>query len=107
MKEIRGFSEEQLEALKASLMRDRPEWQKREMVIRNCSLAAMSFLFSATEKGYATCPMMGFSQRKLKKILSLEEHMIPILLICLGKQQDGVSDNPFPRKSVKELYEVR
>ena len=102
--QYRGFSTDQLQALRASLRKERPEPQKREMVLRNCALAAMSFLISATEQGFATCPMMGFSQKKLATILDFPPTHIPILLIALGKaSKTQAIDPPFPRKTAEEI----
>ncbi len=100
-KEYRNFTEDQIKALKASLRKDRPESQKREMVIRNCSLAAMSFLYAATDLGYASCPMMGFSQKKLIDLLEPVSTEIPILLIALGKaDMDRAEPSQLPRKQL-------
>lgn len=103
-KKFRGFSDQQLAALKSSLRKDRPESQKREMVIRNCALAAMMFLLSAEEKGFATCPMMGFSQKKLADILDLKPHEAPILMVALGKaSKNAETVVQFPRKTAEEI----
>ena len=101
-KNFRGFSSQQGEALRASLTKDRPDWKKREMVIRNCSLAVMSFLLSVEAAGLAACPMMGFRQLDLRKHLGLPADRLPVLLIAVGKPG---ADEPvqLPRKTAQAL----
>jgi len=101
-RDYRGYDKAQCDALAASLKKERAEWKQREMVIRNCSLAAMTLLYAAENMGLATCPMMGFRQLDLKRELGLPENELPIMLIALGK---AAGDEPerLPRKSVQDL----
>ena len=99
---FRDFSPSQAEALRASLVKERADWKKREMVIRNCSLAAMTFLYAAEDLGLATCPMMGFRQLDLKRELELEENELPILMIALGKSEEAEAER-LPRKSIEDM----
>jgi nitroreductase len=101
-REHRHFTEKQAEALHASLVKDREAWKKREMVIRNCSLAAMTFMYAAEDLGLAACPMMGFRQLDLKRELGLKEHELPIMLIALGKAEADELER-LPRKTVDAL----
>jgi len=101
-KRFRDFSDKQCEALHASLTKDRDLWKKREMVIRNCSLAAMSFLLAAEDKGLATCPMMGFRQLDLKHHLELPDNMLPIMMIALGKSSKPELEQ-LPRNEAREI----
>lgn len=105
-KTLRDFSDEKIQAMKDSLIKDRPLSQKREMTIRACSIAAMTLLYSAESYGWQTCPMMGFSQRRLKALLNMSESEIPTLLIALGKQDPQVSVEPMIRKSGKTIGEI-
>ena len=101
-RQYRAFTDKQAEALQASLVKDRAEWKQREMVIRNSSLAAMTFMYAAQDLGLATCPMMGFRQLDLKRVLGLKENELPIMLIALGKagKKEAVQ---LPRKTANEL----
>lgn len=101
-RDLRDFTDKQSEALNASLVKDRAEWKQREMVIRNCSLAAMTLIYAAEDLGLASCPMMGFRQLDLKRELGLEEHELPIMLIALGKVGEEELER-LPRKSVDDL----
>jgi nitroreductase len=101
-KQHRNFTDKQAEALHASLVKERAEWKQREMVIRNCSLAAMTFLYAAEDLGLAACPMMGFRQLDLKRELGFAENELPIMLIALGKAGEAELGR-LPRKSAKDL----
>ena len=72
------------------------------MTLRNCSLAAMTFMYAAEDLGLATCPMMGFRQLDLKRHLGLKENELPIMLIALGKSGDE-EPQQLPRKTAEEL----
>ena len=82
----RHLGENKLQGLKSSLEKKREDHKEREMVIRNTSLAAMNFLLSAENLGFATSPMMGFKQLKLRKFLELPDEILPVLMIALGKK---------------------
>lgn len=103
-REFRGLSEAKLSALKDSLLKDRSPEQKHEMALRNASLAAMVFLLAAHNMGYATCPMMGFSRTQMRTLLSLPDHMAPVLLIALGREDTQNPEPPqLPRKTPQDL----
>ena len=107
--EHRGFTKEKAEALYASMVKNRDDWKKREMMLRNCALAAMTFMYAAEDLGLVTCPMMGFRQLDLKRWLELPENIIPVMMIVVGKREQGTgnSEQQLPRKSVKDLiYKV-
>lgn len=97
--QFRGFDTKKIEALRASLVKERETWKKREMMLRNVSLASMSFLLSAENEGWATCPMMGFRQLDLRRFLALPENLLPVMLIALGKRDEKNSVAKMPRKN--------
>ena len=102
----RGFSKKQIEALRASLVKQREPWKKKEMMMRNVSLSAMSFLLAAENEGWAACPMMGFRQLDLRKYLDLPENQVPVMLIALGKRDDGKSLPKMPRKRGRAIGSI-
>jgi len=101
-KDLRDFTDQQCAALKASLVKERADWKKREMTLRNCSLAAMTFMYAAEDLGLATCPMMGFRQLDLKRHLELKDNELPVMLIALGKA-DAAEPEQLPRKTADDL----
>ncbi len=100
--EYRALTPAKAAGLKSSLEKERETWKKREMVIRNASLAAMTFLYAAEDLGLAACPMMGVRQLDLKRYLGLADNEIAIMVIALGKS-GGEEDVRLPRKSVEDL----
>lgn len=105
-KKFRDFDTKKIEALRASLIKDREPWKKREMMLRNVSLAAMSFLLSAENEGWATCPMMGFRQLDLRRFLELPENLLPVMLIALGKRDEKKSLAKMPRKNARDIGSI-
>lgn len=98
---LRNFDKKQSDALYASLTKNREDWKKREMMLRNCSLAAMTFMYAAADLGLATCPMMGFRQLDLKRWLDLPDELIPVMMIAIGKGKE--TSEQLPRKTSEDL----
>lgn len=59
---------------------------KRDEAIRNASLSAMLFMLAAKEKGWDTCPMIGFDPEEIRRILDIPERFVPALMIAIGKE---------------------
>jgi nitroreductase len=73
----------------------------RDAIMRSCSLAAMVFMLSATNKGLDTCPI-GFNAGGLITALRLPERYIPVMLLAL----DTSTQRPItrrPRRAVPDL----
>ncbi|MCB9809896.1 nitroreductase family protein [Candidatus Peribacteria bacterium] len=102
-REIRGLSDAQLQSLQASLEKERPEAQVREMTLRAAAMASMSFLLAVEDAGYASCPMMGFSQPRVRAILQLPERYLFGLMVAVGTADPEKTEPPLPRKDVSAL----
>lgn len=59
---------------------------KRDEAIRNASLSAQLFMLAAKEKGWDTCPMIGFDPEMMREILHIPENYVPALLLTIGKE---------------------
>lgn len=59
---------------------------KRDEAIRNASLSAQLFMLAAKDKGWDTCPMIGFDPERMREILSIPDGYVPVLLIAIGKE---------------------
>ncbi len=101
-----GYDHNQIEKLKKSLNKDRPEIQKQQMTLRAGAMAAMAFLLSAHSHGLATCPMMGFDHAKLLALLDAKPDQIPILLIPVGKKSPSKAERILPRKKAREIGRI-
>lgn len=64
----------------------RGETFMREEAIRNASLSAMSFMLIAKDKGWDTCPIIGFDPEQMRQALHVPDHLVPTLLIAIGKE---------------------
>ncbi|KRG14677.1 nitroreductase family protein [Lederbergia galactosidilytica] len=62
------------------------EFQKDE-AIRNASLSAMLFMLAAKEKGWDSCPMIGFDPQEVKEILNIDDQNEVVMMITLGKEK--------------------
>ena len=68
------------------------EWIQRDEALRSVGIAAQSFMLTATEMGFDTCPMIGFDQDAVGKLINLpEDHIIGMMLV-IGKRREA----PFP-----------
>ncbi|MDF2960267.1 MAG: nitroreductase family protein [Paenibacillus sp.] len=67
----------------------RGEQFKRDEAIRNASLSAMLFMLIAKDKGWDTCPMIGFDPDRLRQVLNIPDRYVPAMMITLGKEDGG------------------
>lgn len=65
----------------------RGEGFMKEDAIRNASLSAMTFMLAAKDRGWDTCPMIGFDQEKVRKLLRIPETHEIALMITIGKEK--------------------
>ncbi|GIP23240.1 nitroreductase family protein [Paenibacillus sp. J22TS3] len=65
---------------------ERGETFMREEAIRNASLSAMLFMLIAKDRGWDTCPMIGYDPAKIGEIINLPDRMVPAMLIAIGKE---------------------
>lgn len=69
-----------------AMYEDGGERFKRDEAIRNASLSAMLFMLIAKDKGWDTCPMIGFNPDQLRQALRIPDRYVPAMLITLGKE---------------------
>jgi putative NAD(P)H nitroreductase len=77
----------------------------RDEAIRSCSLAAMTFMLAAAERGYATCPI-GFNQSTVREIMGFGDHCIPVIMLALGHPPQHQRPRR-PRLSVADVLTFR
>lgn len=82
---------------------ERGETFMREEAIRNASLSAMLFMLIAKEKGWDTCPMIGFDPTRLSESLNVPDRLIPVILIAIGKEDVSKKRPRGYRKPVGEF----
>lgn len=69
-----------------SFYTSRGESFMRDEAIRNASLSAQLFMFAAKDRGWDTCPMIGFDPDEVSRILRIPDHYVPVMLITIGKE---------------------
>ena len=70
------------------------EWIQRDEVMRSAGLAAQTMMLSAKAMGYDSCPMIGFDQDHVAKIINLPEDHIICMMIAVGKGIQPAFDKP-------------
>lgn len=78
---------------------------QRDEAIRNASLSAMQFMLIAKDKGWDTCPMIGFDPDAVAKVLNLPDNLVPVMLITIGKDNQHKIRPRGYRKPVHEFVE--
>lgn len=82
-------------ALRKPLMRaPNSKAQMRIWAVKSTALAAQNLMLGFQSHGYATCPMEGFDEVRLRKVLDIPREAIPIMLLAVGKQNDKGVYNP-------------
>lgn len=62
--------------------------------VKSTALAAQNLMLAFQSHGYATCPMEGFDEVRLRKVLEIPRRAIPIMLLAVGRQDDKGVYNP-------------
>ncbi|GGG72817.1 nitroreductase family protein [Paenibacillus radicis (ex Gao et al. 2016)] len=82
---------------------ERGETFKRDEAIRNASLSAMQFMLIAKDKGWDTCPMIGFDANAVSGLLNIPENHVPVMMITIGKEDTSSQRPRGYRKPVGEF----
>lgn len=64
---------------------DGREWIQRDEVLRSVGLSAQTLMLAAQGLGYDSCPMIGFDQDAVAKIINLPDDHIIGMIITVGK----------------------
>jgi nitroreductase len=73
----------------------------RDEAIRSASLAAMTLMLAARNRGYVSCPI-GFNPGQVMETLSLSDHYVPVMMLALGRPAAG-SHARRPRLSLDQV----
>lgn len=82
---------------------ERGEEFKKEEAIRNASLSAMLFMLAAKNRGWDTCPMIGFDQQRMRALFNVPETHEIVLMITIGKEKETSRRLRGYRKPVEEF----
>ncbi len=82
-------------ALRKPLMRaPNSKAQMRIWAVKSTALAAQNLMLGFQSHGYATCPMEGFDEVRLRKVLDIPREALPIMLLAVGRQGEKGVYNP-------------
>jgi len=82
---------------------ERGEEFKKAEAIRNASLSAMLFMLAAKNRGWDTCPMIGFDQQQMRALFNVPETQEIVLMITIGKEKESSRRLRGYRKPVEEF----
>jgi nitroreductase len=68
-----------------------PAVHRRYWLAKQVSLSAMVFMLAATAAGLGTCPMEGFDEVRVRKILRIPAYMVVVVVIPVGYSADGAT----------------
>ncbi|TWJ49947.1 putative NAD(P)H nitroreductase MhqN [Bacillus paralicheniformis] len=75
----------------------------KEEAIRNASLSAMMFMLAAKNRGWDTCPMIGFDSDQVRELLEIPGTHEIVLMITIGKEKESSRRLRGYRKPVNEF----
>ena len=75
---------------------------QRDEVMRSGGLISMSLMYAAQNEGWATGPMVGFDVAKVSSLFNLDENIIPVMMLTIGKSGNALEPRPF-RHDVNDL----
>lgn len=78
---------------------------RRDEAIRNACLSAMLFMLAAKDKGWDTCPMIGFDSEAVRNLFNIPGKYVPALLITIGKADSSKQGVRGYRKFANEFVE--
>jgi nitroreductase len=62
----------------------------QDEAIRSGSLAAMTLMLAAANRGYVSCPI-GFNAVQVMEILGISDNYVPVMMITVGRPASGNS----------------
>ena len=77
----------------------------RLWAVKSTALAAENLMLAFQSHGYSTCPMEGFDEVRLRRVLSLPHQAIPIMLLAVGKPGEKAVYNPRLRFPLEQHVE--
>ncbi|MCP1646798.1 nitroreductase family protein [Pseudomonas nitroreducens] len=84
-----------LVGLRRALMRQpNSHAEMRLWAVKSTALAAQNLMLAVQSHGYASCPMEGFDEVRLRKVLQIPRRAVPIMLLAVGRAADNGVYNP-------------
>jgi len=87
-------------------MGELPTEERRIWTTRSTSLAAMTLMYAAWDRGVATCPMEGFDAEGVVDAFDIPDGYEPVMLVTLGYPAEGTADIENERKTRRPVDEI-
>ncbi|MEI7443429.1 MAG: nitroreductase family protein [Burkholderiales bacterium] len=78
---------------------------QRDEAFRSASLAAMTLMLAAAERGLVTGPMSGYDPAKVSEAVGLGADEVPVVLVAVGHAAPGNAPQK-PRRPVEEVLRL-
>ncbi|MBG0841408.1 nitroreductase family protein [Ectopseudomonas toyotomiensis] len=66
----------------------------RLWAVKSTALATENLMLAFQSHGYASCPMEGFDEPRLRRVLDIPRQAVPIMLLAVGRQGEKGVYNP-------------
>jgi len=87
---VRGFFKRMLlriSGLSNPIMRSPNSHQEMRLwAVKSAALASQNLMLAFQSHGFATCPMEGFDEVRLRRVLSIPDRAIPIMVLAVGRE---------------------
>ncbi|AGN34672.1 nitroreductase family protein [Bacillus paralicheniformis] len=100
---IKDFELQEMVENNTQFYETRGEPFMKEEAIRNASLSAMMFMLAAKNRGWDTCPMIGFDSDQVRELLEIPDTHEIVLMITIGKEKESSRRLRGYRKPVNEF----
>ncbi|KKB75522.1 MULTISPECIES: nitroreductase family protein [Bacillus] len=100
---IKDFELQEMIENNTHFYESRGEQFMKEEAIRNASLSAMMFMLAAKNRGWDTCPMIGFDSDQVRDLLKIPDTHEIVLMITIGKEKESSRRLRGYRKPVNEF----
>jgi nitroreductase len=78
------------------------EWLQRDEAQRSIGIAMQSLMLAAQDMGYESCPMIGFDEEPVAKLINLPEDHVMGPMVAIGKG----TQEPWPKPGQLSIEEV-
>ncbi|GIZ12305.1 nitroreductase family protein [Pseudomonas sp. NCCP-436] len=66
----------------------------RLWAVKSTALAAQNLMLAFQSHGYSSCPMEGFDEKRLRRMLDIPRRALPVMLLAVGRQGEKGVYNP-------------
>lgn len=79
--------------------------QMRLWAVKSTALAAENLMLALQSHGYCSCPLEGFDEVRLRRVLEIPRAAVPVMLLAVGKPGERAVYNPRLRFPLEQRVE--